>query len=647
MRTPSRTARILPVLILSAGLAVITAPQAAAQGSWVDTLAAHADAGCKKIPAVFSGTTTGAVHALVGGPGKSPGLGFRLVGGASTTATVEGGAVAGAGSGVTGTTASLSAGHVAAGAATFVGAFCTTGAIMDWLDVGFFESSDRDELSTVTIPDEWEGDFFDPRNCSEFGVTPSPSSNKCVAWPNIVAQAPYNELNWTKWAHWPTDQVQAIADGTNNLPFLLIGRPTSRRPTAYKMSPATVHSQGLSSAWNAATFTTAQVVQVACNSSYGQACGWSPSSMLQYFGRPGTSGAATAYLAIPPSLDIMRNGLFHFMKYTLTCWDSSAFSSYTTYIDDSATFRDTDTQPGDWDPGPCPAGKAPRDYKYERYTIGRNPTTIQTWRSPMYDNPASFPEVTRACWIVGNDCDLTPALGDPEGTVRIGGPTGYPIAPEFDPEVDTAPGRVVDVARAVDEAEPAPTTTAAPATTESPSTSSAPATSVGVTTAAPPTDVPPATTPDGPTPPPATDPPGSSRSWDGCIADQSPSWDEVTWNPLTWVRAILQWVWAPIFCALWWAFVPPGGAQSLADPFVEMWDDAELLAPVRAFAANVEPSRNCTPFPWTEGVTIDLAQCENDTVQAVWSVVLFLGLVGVCFSIFRNAANLRSAGGPV
>lgn len=153
--------------------------------------------------------------------------------------------------------------------------------------------------------------------------------------------------------------------------------------------------------------------------------------------------------------------------------------------------------------------------------------------------------------------------------------------------------------------------------------------------------------PSGPGGSPPAPPAGGGR-WTTCLDDQGAEWGGVTMNPVTWVRAILQWVWAPIYCALWWFFVPGDGFGGLWDDFRELWEESDILQPIRGFMAGIGDGAGAACLPVNIGplggnASVDVLQCNNIAIQWVWNVVIGLGFLGVLWQIGNSLSDLSDA----
>lgn len=195
-----------------------------------------------------------------------------------------------------------------------------------------------------------------------------------------------------------------------------------------------------------------------------------------------------------------------------------------------------------------------------------------------------------------------------------------PATEAFDP--DTGRGT---------ETTPGPTTTAVPSTTQAPPTT---------TTTVPDESVPPR----DPTEPPAP-PDDSDNQWSTCMESQiGDDWSHITFNPITWVRALVYYVTAPIICALWWLVVPAGGLDSLWDLFSEPLEDSALIASLRVFVDEWEWNGGCAPVDFGDPLgavgpslgEIDVGMCGNLVIGLVWTVLLGLAVLGMAGRLIRT-----------
>jgi hypothetical protein len=302
----------------------------------------------------------------------------------------------------------------------------------------------------------------------------------------------------------------------------------------------------------------------------------------------------------------------------------------------SGPFWEADGVPSDFTKPLCETGKAEIYWQSGTRRVGRS---TEIWPLRI-DNEWSLPSnvannsQSLACFIVG--VTVCPMWSDSaeSPTVRLGGPGGVEY-PKTTPRVDTLLPELDDPIRdLIPPANPNPTTV--PTTT--PNTTAVP------TTTPPPTSVPPGDPipPQDPPPPPPPPEDGDSQ-WSTCMEDQVDSdWGEVTYNPVTWVRALIYYFTAPIICALWWLFVPSGGFGPLWDDIMAMVDDSDLLQPVQTFMSSISVSEGgCAPVPMGTimGVTIgdvDVGMCQFVLLQFVWTIILGFAVLSMFRSVYSR-----------
>ena len=126
-------------------------------------------------------------------------------------------------------------------------------------------------------------------------------------------------------------------------------------------------------------------------------------------------------------------------------------------------------------------------------------------------------------------------------------------------------------------------------------------------------------------------------------------WLSVTFNPVTWVRALVTWMIAPIICAIWWLIVPADGWGSIWDRIRDVWENHGALAPFRSMAT-INFSSSCLPADFgtlsigaaeLEVGELDVGLCENLYIVLIWVVMLGLAVIGVSRSVLMSIAEVK------
>lgn len=360
---------------------------------------------------------------------------------------------------------------------------------------------------------------------------------------------------------------------------------------------------------------------------------------------------------IPMATADQANGMAYRMRAQIQC--KRPLDSDIQYIDESSpVWFGLEGGIENWT-STCPVGYAPIDVDLRRQRARGGMTAPAVWENDggvtidwainpsVRDNPTSL-----QCWVVGvTSCPIWEPEGAPSAPTRIGGPDGVP-QPRTSPTVgtQTIPTLLGDAPWPAEEPETPPTTVPTPTTTPTVTT-----TTVGTSTTLPDagTGGTPPSRPPSPTPSPTE--PGDSNSWGSCVDDMTEgAWDDVNINPVTWVRALIQYMVSPIICALWWLFVPEDGWFFFLDRFRTIFDESPVLAPFRAFAENLTVDVTaCMPVDLPDvgpivTPSIDVAMCGNPIVMMVWGVAIALGLLAVAKEVLRTMSGLsRFSGGGV
>lgn len=152
--------------------------------------------------------------------------------------------------------------------------------------------------------------------------------------------------------------------------------------------------------------------------------------------------------------------------------------------------------------------------------------------------------------------------------------------------------------------------------------------------------------PPGEPPPPPSPPAPDDFEFAGCVSDYaSQGTDGVNWNPITWVRAILYYLAGPILCALFWAFVPPGGWQAAINGLKEPIQDNPSVSPLRELWQSTTAG-GCLPLSFTtpgQGVTrsIDVGMCGNPVLAGLWILLIGFGVIGLGSTIVSSVSAYR------
>jgi hypothetical protein len=307
------------------------------------------------------------------------------------------------------------------------------------------------------------------------------------------------------------------------------------------------------------------------------------------------------------------------------CWTGPGTETTVTATGAWAFESDDDIEvPGN----PCPTGSTVKGFDIDvarpTRTGGVEWANKYSWDAPSEWTTTTWPH--RDCVVVGAECkvervEVTPELDQCEwgGVVVL-------MSYCEEPQPQVVP-RTEILENPEPEDPPAPTTTT---------------TVVG----APPTTAPPDTSvPSSEPPPPPAGPGGGDNQWSTCMESQiGDDWSEVTFNPVTWVRAIIYYVTAPIICALWWLVVPAGGLDSLWDLFLEPLEDSELIASLRVFVDEWEWNGGCAPVNFGDPLgdvgpslgAIDVGMCGNLVIALVWTVLLGLAVLGMAGRLVRT-----------
>ena len=189
--------------------------------------------------------------------------------------------------------------------------------------------------------------------------------------------------------------------------------------------------------------------------------------------------------------------------------------------------------------------------------------------------------------------------------------------------------------------EPSPTTTSSPTTTVVTSTSAVTSTST-TSTSVPTTAVP-------PTPPQTPGDPPESTTFGTCLDERLEGFggEFSLTNPGSWIRTTIAFIVAPVFCALYWFFVPAGGWAAALLPFQELWNNNATLGPLRNLFS-LGASSSCAPyrlegqFFGPGGIDIDAGLCGNGIILSIWYVLLGLAAVGMVWDLFGSVSEYRS-----
>lgn len=345
-------------------------------------------------------------------------------------------------------------------------------------------------------------------------------------------------------------------------------------------------------------------------------------------------------------------GVMQRLVATVTC-KSPVTMSTTTVTSNSRPFFSAEKQ-AVFDPKNCSTGTAPVRVVINRETKAAVPftnlvgyggaitdawSTLETKQVLYWEAPTDVQgnATTLACLAVGATvCPLTPDGSN----VRVGGPSGL-AKPASEPRTSDLTRAVWEslewpVARPLDETFPE----ADPDPDPGPTTTTIPGGSGG-----PPGDqnVPPA---DPPGPPEAPPPGGGDNQWSTCMDDSflDKDWGEVTWNPITWVRAVVYWMVSPIICAIWWLLVPQGGFGTIIDIFKEAFDDSPMMEALGSIADGFTWNSGCAPYDFGDPLgdmgpalgVIDVGMCGNLVIAVVWVALLGLAVLGMAGDLVRT-----------
>jgi hypothetical protein len=119
----------------------------------------------------------------------------------------------------------------------------------------------------------------------------------------------------------------------------------------------------------------------------------------------------------------------------------------------------------------------------------------------------------------------------------------------------------------------------------------------------------------------------------------------VGWNVGSWIKRVVQYIAAPVFCALYWFFVPAGGWSSLVDGFVEIWETSPILGPLRNLF-QIAGTTQCLPVnldapPILDDVDVDVGVCGNDAIAALWALIIGFGVYGLINDVLTTVADFR------
>jgi hypothetical protein len=352
------------------------------------------------------------------------------------------------------------------------------------------------------------------------------------------------------------------------------------------------------------------------------------------------------YGAVRLSDTVDTTGLRRKLRTTRVCKGATTTDTVQEY---SAEFWDRDAKSVSVPAADCPTGKRTSYIVTHKVTVGGpsyspaiGDRAIFTWTEPSV--PTSAQPARDKCMAAGANCDLelTPATATAPATCLWG---GLSVPADWCTDTTTVPAPSTGVS---------PTTSVSPTTIVTPTTTVGPTTSVVTPTTFPGTSTTTTSvvvTGDPPPPPPPGDPlvppPDGEDTFSTCLDDRTEGLgtSAVGWNVGAWIKTAVQYVVAPIFCALYWFFVPAGGWAALVDYFVDIWEGSEVLQPLRNLFS-ISGSSQCLPVtlnspPILNNVSVDVGVCGNDAIATLWFLIMGLGVYGLINDVLSTVADFR------
>jgi len=562
----------------------------------------------------LAGSTMSTAPALVALDGGAAGSGVAtgaltlVADGVGGAAAGTAGAVGALGGATVAAGVALSAGTVTAAIVTGLTAFCASSIAMNAI---FGERS-----NLVAAPAGYDGSLQNRVSCSPFsGLNVSNAFCYVVPIPSIAS--PVRLFSWDRnLAAGVVVPSGWVAESPG-----VIGSSAGQIPAATNLSGSTA------------------VVQVICQSTQGPSCGVLPGEGIRFSG----NGNAYSPVSVKVLLDVnlSRQGLQSYLNSTSTCFAST--DGFTTGTVVTHTSTSDSVFAGDQvDPElpACDPGQVPRSLEVVRKIPGASDVNVISWLNPY--NPITGNKVTLKCFTTSSCPLYDPAPGNPAAPVEVGGPGGQQITKLQ--AAETIKGDVQGFLNNASATElgtgTVPATSVAPATVPVAHDETVPA---GDAAAA---GGPAGTGGGGDITPAVSGAPGSMSS---CITDRTASQlGGVTFNPITWVKAIISFVWVPMWCLVLWIFWPTLGWDGEFSRFKSWWDSSTVLAPLRAITSFTASAGSCSSMHLgtlhVGGQSVDLEDvdvggCDYAVVRTLWNIMLGLGALGMAYDLVQSVSS--------